>query len=70
MNKCKDNIITGMDKLIEGKLSSGRNITKEYLTPMKNAVIEKGNNKVSILKKRVKLFTISHKIFETNPSFM
>ena len=58
-----------MDKLIEGKLSSGRNITKEYLTLMKNAVIEKGNNKVSILKKKVKLFTISHKIFETNSSF-
>ena len=38
--KCKDNIITGIKNLIEGKLSSGKNITKESSSPWNNTIIE------------------------------
>ena len=38
--KCKDNIITGIENLIEGKLSSGKNITKESSSPWNNTIIE------------------------------
>ena len=40
LKKCKDNIITEIENLIEGKLSSGKNITNESSSPWKNTIIE------------------------------
>ena len=53
--KCKDNINLGINTLIDGKLSSVKNVTKDSLTPWKNAVMDKVDQNISALKTKLKL---------------
>ena len=61
--KSKENIRIGIDTLINGKLSTVKNVTKESLGVWKNAILNKVDQKISTLKRKIKLLK-SNSIFK------